>query len=342
MQLSDFNYKLPRERIAQFPPLKRGNTKLLVQNRVDGKIEHRRYPDLINYVNPGDVVVLNNTKVIKARLVAHNQAGQIRELLLLEYHANSGDDYHHRAIYRGRLAKSEELQIQDFKIRIENIKANGVIELSSKENLLTIADKVGTVPLPPYMKRAANYRDIERYQTEFAEKSGSVAAPTASLNFTNKLKGQLESKGVKVVSLTLHVGLGTFLPIRDDDLTKHKMHSEYFEIPSSTVAAIKQAKQVGGKVIAIGTTVTRTLEFAAAKILRSAAQDLVGEADIFIYPGYKFRVVDELLTNFHAPKSTVLMMAAAFDGWGNLMNAYESALDNGFQFLSYGDSMLIL
>jgi S-adenosylmethionine:tRNA ribosyltransferase-isomerase len=192
------------------------------------------------------------------------------------------------------------------------------------------------------MKRAASEQDVERYQTEFAKKAGSVAAPTASLNFTDALRKQLEAKGIIVVNLTLHVGLGTFLPIRVNDLTQHKIHSEYFEIPATTVEAIQKAKQTGFKVTAMGTTVTRTLEFAALKILNDRPQDLLGEADIFIYPGYTFQVVDHLLTNFHAPKSTVLLMAAAFAGWQNLRLAYEEALNNDYQFLSYGDSMFIL
>jgi S-adenosylmethionine:tRNA ribosyltransferase-isomerase len=342
MQLSDFNYVLPEKRIAQFPPAERGKAKLLVLDRYSGTIVHQQYPDLINYLQPNDVVVLNNTKVIKARLNVKNQAGQDRELLLLEHHAHDSDNRRHKALYHGHLREGESLMIQTSKITVEKIIGNGVVEVYSRDNLLKLAEKSGTVPLPPYMKRAASEQDVERYQTEFAKKAGSVAAPTASLNFTDALRKQLEAKGIIVVNLTLHVGLGTFLPIRVNDLTQHKIHSEYFEIPATTVEAIQKAKQTGFKVTAMGTTVTRTLEFAALKILNDRPQDLLGEADIFIYPGYTFQVVDHLLTNFHAPKSTVLLMAAAFAGWQNLRLAYEEALNNDYQFLSYGDSMFIL
>jgi S-adenosylmethionine:tRNA ribosyltransferase-isomerase len=342
MQLSDFNYVLPEERIAKFPPAERGKAGLLVLGRRSGTVAHRQYSELINYLKPNDVVVLNNTKVIKARLIAKNQAGQDRELLLLEYHAHDSDSHSHKALYHGHLREGELLKIQTTKLTVEEIIGNGVVEINSTDDLLKLAARSGTVPLPPYMKRTASEQDTERYQTEFAKKAGSVAAPTASLNFTNALRKKLEAKGIIVVDLTLHVGLGTFLPIRVNDLTQHKMHSEYFEIPVATVMAIRKAKQAGHKVTAMGTTVTRTLEFAASKILNGPKQDLLGEADIFIYPGYTFKIVDHMLTNFHAPKSTVLLMAAAFAGWQNISHAYEEALNKDYQFLSYGDSMFIL
>jgi len=201
------------------------------------------------------------------------------------------------------------------------------------------------VPLPPYMHREADANDRERYQTVFAEHNGSVAAPTASLNMTDELLAELKISGVVVAQLTLHVGLGTFMPIRVDDVTKHKMHQEYFEIPGSTIDAIRLAKKEGRRVMAVGTTVTRTLEYAKEQILgfqASSLETISGEADIFIYPGYEFKIVDGLLTNYHAPQSTVLMMAAAFAGWDNLKNAYGHALKANYKFLSYGDSMLIL
>ncbi|MCA9329132.1 tRNA preQ1(34) S-adenosylmethionine ribosyltransferase-isomerase QueA, partial [Candidatus Saccharibacteria bacterium] len=217
--------------------------------------------------------------------------------------------------------------------------------ISSNKDLWELADKFGQVPLPPYMHRSEETVDRERYQTEFARQKGSVAAPTASLNLTHNLLELLKKKGVEVVTITLHVGLGTFMPIRVDDLTKHKMHQEYFEIPSKTALSIAYAKQKKRRIIAVGTTVTRTLEYASEQITKYSLGDsnpITGEADIFIYPGYKFKIIDGLLTNFHAPHSTVLMMASAFAGWDNLSKAYNHALKNNYKFLSYGDSMLII
>ncbi|HUC88338.1 MAG TPA: tRNA preQ1(34) S-adenosylmethionine ribosyltransferase-isomerase QueA [Candidatus Binatia bacterium] len=342
MRVSDFNYNLPKDRIAQFPPAIRGTTRLLVLDRRTGNIEHRHYSGMLDYLKPGDIVVLNNTKVIKARLLAKNAQGQTRELLLLEFHSPKPNHHRHQALYMGTLHEGEELKIGSTTVVVERITGNGTVDISSENDLFKIAETAGSMPLPPYLKREATSSDLKRYQTEFAEKAGSVAAPTASLNFTSSLKSKLELKGVKVVELTLHVGLGTFLPIRVDDLKQHEMHSEYFEMPHKTVAAIQQARQTGNRIIAVGTTVCRTLEFAGAKLFEDKPSSLRGEADIFIYPGYKFKVIDMLLTNFHAPKSTVLMMAAAFAGWPNLKSAYEVAIDSDYKFLSYGDSMLIL
>jgi S-adenosylmethionine:tRNA ribosyltransferase-isomerase len=206
---------------------------------------------------------------------------------------------------------------------------------------MQIASELGHVPLPPYMKRQDSAQDRERYQTEFAKHVGSVAAPTASLNMTKQVLKSLQTKGVKICYLTLHVGLGTFLPIRTEKVEKHAMHSEWFEIPASTLETIRLAKHEGRRVVAVGTTVARSLEFVADKIAK-ADSSIQGEADIFIYPGYEFKVVNVLVTNFHAPKSTVLMLTAAFAGWPLLKQAYNHALDNDYRFLSYGDSMLIV
>ncbi|MCW1907763.1 MAG: tRNA preQ1(34) S-adenosylmethionine ribosyltransferase-isomerase QueA, partial [Candidatus Saccharibacteria bacterium] len=210
----------------------------------------------------------------------------------------------------------------------------------SQANLLELAEQTGKVPLPPYMHREATKEDAERYQTVFAHTPGSVAAPTASLNFTDELRQKLEAKGVIVTYLTLHVGLGTFMPIRTDNIEDHEMHSEYFEIPDATVSAINTARKAGHQITAIGTTVARTLEFAAADIIAGKSA-ISGEANIFIYPGYSFKLVNCLLTNFHASKSTVLMLTAAFAGWDNLHAAYRTAIQEKYAFLSYGDSMLI-
>ncbi len=349
MRVSDFNYELPENLIAQHPPKQRGASRLLVLDKQTGEVTHIKYPDFVDHVNPGDVVVLNDTKVIKARLIAKNAKDQTRELLLLEDHHNT-DFTHRRALYRGKLSDGETLDVKGTTVKIESVLGGGIAEISSLQNLLDLAEHQGTVPLPPYMKRDATVEDVERYQTVFARDPGSVAAPTASLNFTHELEAKLKAKGAKLVYLTLHVGLGTFLPIRSDEVKSHKMHSEYFEIPPQTVQAIQLAKASKNKVFAIGTTVARTLEYANSQFpsleedypLTGKKNVISGEADIFIYPGYEFRVVDALLTNFHAPKSTVLMLAAAFAGWENLEHAYHKAIKENYTLLSYGDSMLII
>lgn len=243
-------------------------------------------------------------------------------------------------MYRRRLTVGDTLKVGEANLRVLKIQGDGIALIESDKDLLELTEKYGTVPLPPYMHRDATSLDVERYQTVWANHQGSVAAPTASLNMTESILDSLRQKGVKVAYLTLHVGLGTFLPIRVDRLEDHHMHQEYFEIPQETVEVIQQAKKSGHRVIALGTTVTRTLEYAADQLLEDP-QALRGEADIFMYPGYTFKAIDGLLTNYHAPKSTVLMLTAAFAGWDNLKRAYDHAVAEKYAFLSYGDSMLI-
>lgn len=342
MKLKDFDYDLPDEAIAYFPPKKRGQSRLLTLDKNVGTIAHNMYPDIINYVNADDVVVLNNTKVIKARLIARNSRKQTRELLLIEKHGHDFGSHQHKVLYRGKIKPQETLWVGTTPITVESIEANGIAVISSSADLLVLSDQQGSVPLPPYIKRETTIDDQSRYQTVFATQAGSIAAPTASLNFTDNLENMLKKKGVKIAYLTLHVGLGTFLPIRVDDVSKHQMHSEYFEVPKQTVKIIQDAKESGHKILAIGTTVTRTLEFCADEILDQKPKNLSGEADIFIYPGkHDFKVADMLLTNFHAPRTTVLMLASAFASWPYLRQAYLEALGNNYKFLSYGDSMLI-
>ena len=340
MKLEDYTYKLPKESIAQHPPKDRGDAKLLVLDKNTGAVKDKKYLDVLEYLNPGDVVVLNNTKVIKARLEAVGGDGKKYELLLTEKHGQSEDKFHHKAVYRGKLVEAMALAIDKYNVRVVGVYEDGTALLESDTDFMQISNEMGHVPLPPYMKREDTKEDRERYQTEFAKSEGSVAAPTASLNFTDELIEKLKAKGVEVCYLTLHVGLGTFMPIRVDDINKHKMHSEWFRIPKSTIEKINKAKNNGNKILAVGTTVTRTLEYSADKIMNSN-ESIEGEADIFIYPGYEFKIVDMLLTNFHAPKSTVLMLAGAFAGWGNLLKAYEHSIKKDYKFLSYGDSMLI-
>ncbi len=261
--------------------------------------------------------------------------------MLLEKHR----DEQSMVLYRGRLKKGDTLITHNRELAVTEIVDQGIarISVSGDGSLSDLFEHFGAVPIPPYLKRDAEAIDQERYQTVFAELPGSVAAPTASLNMTGELFEKLQLQGVDIASLALHVGLGTFLPIRVDSFEEHVMHREFYSIPPSTVDKIRRTKAAGGRVVAVGTTVTRALEHASASITAfSGDAPLTGEADIFIYPGYQFRVIDLLLTNFHAPRSTVLMLTAALAGHGNLQKAYNEALLEGYNFLSYGDSMLIL
>lgn len=341
MQLSDYTYDLPDNLIANQPPRVRGTSRLLVLNRAAQTITDSRYADVAQFLEPGDLLVLNDTKVIKARLMTTKASGVERELIILEKHGQADDWHRHKVLYRRTLAVGDVLHVGNATIAVEEILGDGLAIVKSSADMLDLTEKHGQVPLPPYMHREATPMDTERYQTVWAKEKGSVAAPTASLNMTDEILATLRAKGVQTAYLTLHVGLGTFLPIRTEKIEEHHMHQEYFEIPANTVAAIQTAKAVGKRVVALGTTVTRTLEYAAAE-LAAEPHDLSGEADIFIYPGYEFKVIDGLLTNYHAPKSTVLMLTAAFAGWPLLKRAYEHAVAERYHFLSYGDSMLIL
>ncbi len=343
MLVSDYNYDLPEERIAKFPPRERGSTRLLVLNKENGSIKDSYYRNLDEFLNPGDVLILNDTRVMQSRLFCHLPDGRERELVVLERHG----DEPQRVMYRGKLRDMDVLELGDQKITITKILGNGIAEAASDIPLADLAEKYGTVPLPPYLHRDAEESDKKRYQTVWAKHMGSAAAPTASLNMTEELLDRLRKKGVIIKYLTLHVGLGTFLPMRTDKVEDHHMHSEWFHIPEDTLEAINRVKaqqaaaleegaiSVGGRIIAVGTTVTRTLEYYAK------TGKAEGEDDIFIYPGFDFQIVDALLTNFHAPKSTVLMLAGAFAGWDHLKNAYEHAIEEDYNFLSYGDSMFI-
>lgn len=331
MLVSDYNYNLPEERIAKFPPEVRGTTRLVILDRKTGAIHDDYYKNLTDYLNPGDVLILNDTRVMHSRLFTTLPDGRERELVVLERHNPELT----KVMYRGKLHAGDILTLADEKIEVTEILGNGIAEVKSETPLDTLAEKYGTVPLPPYLHRDATKSDQKRYQTVWAKNMGSAAAPTASLNMTDELLEKLQQKGIIIKYLTLHVGLGTFLPIRTDDVEGHKMHSEWFNIPDDTLAEIQKAKSTNHRVVALGTTVARTLEYYAKTGLTS------GEDDIFIYPGFNFQLIDALLTNFHAPKSTVLMLAAAFAGWENLHRAYDHCIAEKYNFLSYGDSMFI-
>lgn len=341
MLLRDFNYELPPHKIAQKPHYKRGESRLLVLDKKSGLIKDDYYKNLPDYLSQGDVVVLNNTKVFKARLKTINANGATREIIILEKHGLKDDWHSHKVLYQGHLVGGDILKIGEVELGVEKTYGDGTAVISSQMDLLELAKKHGTVPLPPYIKRLPFKTDEIAYQTVWARYNGSVAAPTASLNMTDKTLARLRKKGVKIVYVTLHVGLGTFMPIRVESLDKHIMHSEFFEIPKESFKTIQNAKNNGSRIVAVGTTVARTLEYNQRQLLGDKPVKLSGEADIFIYPGYEFKIVDTLLTNFHVPKSTVLMMAAAFAGWDNLKMAYKYAIQNDYWFLSYGDSMLI-
>lgn len=341
MKLSNYSYSLPESLIADIPPKIRGTSRLLVLDCTTNLIKDSKYSNIADFLNMGDVLVINDTKVIKARLKAIKENGAEREIILLEKHSFDNDWHKHRIMYRRKLNVGDILIVGDVKLFVEEIEGDGLAIIKSDRDLLEVADRYGEVPLPPYMHRDATPLDIERYQTIWANEKGSVAAPTASLNMTDEILDSLRNKGIKIVNLTLHVGLGTFMPIRTDNIEDHHMHKEYFQIPAETISAIKLAKSTGKRVIALGTTVARTLEY-AHKLIEQSSTDISGEADIFIYPGYQFKIINGLLTNYHAPKSTVLMLTAAFAGWGNLLSAYNHAIEQKYKFFSYGDSMLIL
>lgn len=373
MELKDYTYELPEDRIAAHPPKIRGTSRLLALNRKNGEITDSFYKNIADFFEKGDLLILNDTKVIKARLFATKENGAERELVILERHSFDSDWHKHKVMYRGKLKAGNKLFVKNSspeeknqnqnskaEIVVEEILGDGIAIVSSKADLRELCENFGTVPLPPYMRRDATPLDIERYQTVFAEEKGSVAAPTASLNMTEEILNSLRKKGVEIKYLTLHVGLGTFMPIRVEKIEEHKMHQEYFEIPAETAEEIRKTHQNGGRVFALGTTVARTLEYAhnaifekslngnsgnredLSKVSKNQNGDLSGEADIFIFPGYEFKTIQGLITNFHAPKSTVLMLASAFAGWENLKNAYSHAIQNGeYKFLSYGDSMII-
>ena len=373
MELKDYTYELPEDRIAAHPPKIRGTSRLLALNRKNGEITDSFYKNIADFFEKGDLLILNDTKVIKARLFATKENGAERELVILERHSFDSDWHKHKVMYRGKLKAGNKLFVKNSspeeknqnqnskaEIVVEEILGDGIAIVSSKADLRELCENFGTVPLPPYMRRDATPLDIERYQTVFAEEKGSVAAPTASLNMTEEILDSLRKKGVEIKYLTLHVGLGTFMPIRVEKIEEHKMHQEYFEIPAETAEEIRKTHQNSGRVFALGTTVARTLEYAhnaifekslngnsgnredLSKVSKNQNGDLSGEADIFIFPGYEFKTIQGLITNFHAPKSTVLMLASAFAGWENLKNAYNHAIQNGeYKLLSYGDSMII-
>lgn len=341
MKISELDYNLDHEKIAIYPPEIRGSTKLLVCTKTG--LQDDFYKNLDQYLSAGDLVILNNTKVIAARLICVKNSGKNVEILLTEKHEKGIETDVWTVIYRGKIKCGERLNIEnsdDF-LTVLEILGGGLAEVKFSQSVEKISQKYGKIPIPPYLNRDQESLDKTRYQTEFAEKKGSVAAPTASLNFTNELVKKLEEKGVEILYLTLHVGLGTFLPVRSDDVKKHVMHSEYFEVSDSVLQKIKNAKIYKKNILAVGTTVVRTLEYIFTNNLQNSSGVLTGNVNIFITPGYNFQAVNMILTNFHAPKSTPLLLVASAVGVQKYHEIYAHALKNNYKFLSYGDSMLI-
>ena len=335
MLLSDFDYNLPEANIAKQPPKVRGTSRLLALDRQTGKITDSLYKNLPDFLREGDLLIINDTRVMQSRLFCHLPDGRKRELIILEKHQKQSNDH---VMYRGKLHQGDILTVDnhpEYQIEIVQILGNGIATAKGNAPFDEMTEKAGLVPLPPYLHRDATPEDVKRYQTVWAKHMGSAAAPTASLNMTKETLARIKEKGALVKNITLHVGLGTFLPIRSETVEDHHMHSEWFYIPKDTVEAIKQTKTSNHRVIALGTTVARTLEY------YGKTQKTTGEDDIFIYPGFEFKVIDALITNFHAPKSTVLMLTAAFAGWDKLKPAYRHAVDSDYKLLSYGDSMFI-
>ncbi len=340
MKTDDFDYHLPEELIAQTPVEPRDHSRLMVLDRASDNLEHRRFYDLPEYLRPGDVLVFNDSRVIPARLHTTRSGGGNAELLLLRRLEPARWHALVKPGRRMRLGDTFEASRDGLRIagKVVEVREEGsrTVELSGEEHL----DALGVVPLPPYIHEPL--ADPERYQTVYARTQGSVAAPTAGLHFTSELLDKIRSHGVETVFVTLHVGLGTFRPVTVDDPESHKMHPEYWELSSRAAEAIGKAKAEGRRVISIGTTAVRLMEQAAAVSMEPNVSPGSGWADIFIYPGYRFQLVDALVTNFHLPKSTLLMLTSALVGRDRLLSAYQEAASAGYRFYSFGDAMLIV
>ena len=340
MDLKDFNYDLPGELIAQDPLEDRSYSRLMVLHKDTGRIEHKIFRDIIDYLNPGDCLVINDTKVIPARLMGIKEdTGAAIEVLLLKRNV---DDVWECLVKPGKKARTgariifgEGLLVGEIVDVIED--GNRMIKFHYEGIFEEILDKLGQMPLPPYITH--KLQDKNRYQTVYAKNEGSAAAPTAGLHFTKELLEKIKEKGVNVVSITLHVGLGTFRPVKVDKIEEHRMHTETFNISKEAADTINRTRAAGGRVIAVGTTSCRTLESAAADDGTIPARS--GDTDIFIYPGYKFKAIDCLITNFHLPESTLIMLVSALAGRDNIMNAYETAVKERYRFFSFGDAMFI-
>jgi len=354
--LTDYDYVLPEALIAQEPMRLRDQSRLLRLDRTTGAVAHGRFSDLPKLLRSGDVLVVNNTAVIPARLFGQKETGGKIEILIINYGAasgekkNPGESLEYECLVRASKAPKPGTRLDfgpDLKAKVKAVlERTCMIQFFSQKPFADVLDQNGTVPLPPYIRRDpqndpdySEYNDKTHYQTVYARYKGAVAAPTAGLHFSENLLDTLRDRGVLIAPITLHVGYGTFMPIRVDDIRDHAMHSEHFIIPESTAAAITKAKQEGRRVIAVGTTSVRTLEFTADK--QGQVHACSGACNLFIYPGYEFKCVDAMITNFHLPKSTLIMLVSAFAGRENILAAYDHAVAEKYRFFSYGDAMLI-
>ncbi len=341
MLKSEFYYDLPEELIAQTPIEPRNYSRLMKIDRKSGEIEHRHFYNLCDYLKKGDLLVMNDSRVLPARLYGiKEETGACVEFLLLE---QKGDKLWEILVRPGKKAKpGARFSFGDGRLKAEIIETveggNRIAKFECEGNFFTALEEVGQMPLPPYIKE--KLKDKERYQTVYSKELGSAAAPTAGLHFTKEMLAELENMGVKLAYVTLHVGLGTFRPVKEDNVLEHKMHSEHYHLPKETADLIKQTKAEGGRVIAVGTTSCRTLE--SVGTFFDDMDEHEGYTDIFIYPGYEFKVIDGLITNFHLPESTLIMLVSAFLGYEKTMNAYKIAVDEKYRFFSFGDAMLIV
>ena len=334
MKLSDFNFDLPKSLIAQYPSEKRTDSRLLV---VQDNFINATFSQLGDFLKPKDLLILNDTKVIPARLFGRKESGGKVEILV----ERLINDFQALVMIKASRAPKigSYIVLENDKWVKVNDKASGLYELSFGSNsILTLLNEIGHVPLPPYIERSDEKRDINRYQTVYAKKDGAVAAPTAGLHFDKILLSELTNYGVKHDFVTLHVGAGTFQPVKTEEIENHRMHSEFFEVNQDTIEKIKNTKASGGRVVAVGTTAVRTLESIA---LHKDITAQKGETDIFIYPGFKFRLVDAMITNFHLPKSSLLMLVSAFIGIEKMFQIYQYAIEEKYRFFSYGDAMLL-
>lgn len=345
MNINEFDYHLPQELIAQRPADKRDGSRLLAVHRDTHQIEHRHFYDVLDYLQPGDCLVLNNSKVLPARLFGvKEKTGAKVEFLLIK--RISGDKWE-TMVKPGKRLKPGDTVIfsPDFKAEITDYGQDGtrIAEFAYSGIFMERLEELGKMPLPPYIERESGEEDSERYQTVYCREEGSVAAPTAGLHFTEELLKQAEEKGVFLAYVTLHVGIGTFRPVKCQNIEEHQMHFEEYHITAENARRINQARAAGGRIVSVGTTSARTLESAA--VLKDGAYRLEageGSTGIFIYPGYKFKLVDALITNFHLPKSTLLMLISAFYDRERILNVYKQAVEERYRFFSYGDAMIIL
>lgn len=341
MRTEDFDYFLPEELIAQTPLKDRSSSRLLVLHKKTGEIEHKTFTDIIDYLNPGDALVINDSKVIPARIIGEKEDTQaVIELLLLK--SIDGDIWECLAKPQKRLHVGSIIKFGDGSLKAEVLEVlpDGIthVKLIYKGILIEILERLGTMPLPPYIHE--KLEDQGRYQTVYAKIDGSAAAPTAGLHFTNELLDKISAKGVEIVHVTLHVGLGTFRPVVVENVKEHVMHTESYIMGSEEAKKLNEIRKNGGKIFAVGTTSTRVLETNRSRYNEFTPE--VTETNIFIYPGFEFKGIDNLITNFHLPKSTLIMLVSALAGKENIMKAYKEAVDNKYRFFSFGDAMLII